>query len=453
MLRQVHVFSFLALFFFVGCQDTVNKVGTTDIPSISVDVRRANGESGPVNGAFDVEIEFGESVPGLDLSKVKVTGGWTVGNPTLVSKGPGQVPDQGPAQDPAQAPDQGPDQEPSQGPAEEPAQVPDQDPGQSLYRVTISPPAVDVESGEIAIILERGAAQNAEGTLSASGELRVTVDVTPPVARVIRANDESGPVSGAFDVEVAFSESVGDFELSDITVAGGSASALTELEGSYGATITPDSGQTSVTVSVAAGVATDTAGNGNTASTPLVVPVLSTDTTPPSVTNLSSPAPGRSVTWTWGCSESSCEYKFTIRTSPVADGTSPFLADDLFSTSTSVTQRSGDGTYWIYVQARDAAGNLSPLVSSSAIVDNTDPTVTVARANGETGTVSGPFNVDITFSESVSGFALSDISVARGIGQCAHGIRGQLRGHHHTRFGRDIGESECGRQCGRGRCW
>ena len=162
---------------------------------------------------------------------------------------------------------------------------------------------------------------------------------------------------------------------------------------------------------MAAGAVSDSVGNASEAASTLSVSV---DDTPPSVVNLSSPPTGRSATWTWGCSESPCTYKFVIRTSRVAEGTSPFIYGDLFGANSSATQRSGNGTYWIYVQARDAAGNLSSLVLGSATLDNRAPTVTVARANGETGAVSGAFNVTITFSESVSDFALADIFVARG---------------------------------------
>ena len=93
------------------------------------------------------------------------------------------------------------------------------------------------------------------------------------------------------------------------------------------------------------------------------------------VTGLNRPPLGPSATWTWGCSDPSCEYRFVIRDSIVRGGASPFAPEDPFGSTTSATQNSGNGTHHIYVQARDALGNLSPIVRGFAILDNTAPVV------------------------------------------------------------------------------
>ena len=117
--------------------------------------------------------------------------------------------------------------------------------------------------------------------------------------------------------------------------------------------------------------AKDQAGNESTvarASVPM-------DTTGPTVTNLNDPPEGQSATWTWGCSESLCEYRFNIRTSAVTQGAPFFVSSDLFGASNSAIQYSGNGTYHIYVQARDALGNEGLVVSSRASLDNTGPVI------------------------------------------------------------------------------
>ena len=152
------------------------------------------------------------------------------------------------------------------------------------------------------------------------------------------------------------------------------------------------------------------------------------DTTPPTVTGLADDnVATQSKSWSWGCDET-CTYRHTIN-----QNTSHTFSSEPYSSEITASQSSGDGTYYLHVQAKDAADNVSSVVSVSAELDNTGPSATLARANGETGVVNEAFNVTITFSESVSDFALADISVARGNGQCADRVRSQLWSHHYSR--------------------
>ena len=91
------------------------------------------------------------------------------------------------------------------------------------------------------------------------------VDNTRPTVTIMNVPTSS---NGAFPATFTFNEAVNGFALDDIEVGNGSASAFTGADGGteYTAQITPtDSGD--VTVDVEAGVATDLAGNGNTAAT------------------------------------------------------------------------------------------------------------------------------------------------------------------------------------------
>ena len=76
----------------------------------------------------------------------------------------------------------------------------------------------------------------------------------------IRRFLELDPVTGPFSIMVAFSEPVTGFELEDLVVGNGSASALQGSNASYTATITP-AASGAVTVDIAAGAAQDGAGN------------------------------------------------------------------------------------------------------------------------------------------------------------------------------------------------
>ena len=78
-----------------------------------------------------------------------------------------------------------------------------------------------------------------------------------------------GPVSGEFEVTVAFSEPVSGFRMSELAVVNGSASLMVSVSGGRRHTvrITPDEGaEGEIAITVPAGVAADAAGNPNTAS-------------------------------------------------------------------------------------------------------------------------------------------------------------------------------------------
>ena len=92
----------------------------------------------------------------------------------------------------------------------------------------------------------------------------------------------------------------------------------------------------------------------------------------PSVTGLTNDAVAtRSKTWNWGCDESACQYRFVVN----ENATHTFAAGNAFDSTTTATKDTGDGTYYLHVQAQDAAGKLGDVLSVSAILDNTNPSV------------------------------------------------------------------------------
>ena len=92
-------------------------------------------------------------------------------------------------------------------------------------------------------------------------------DQTRPEVEI--TSEATGPVGGAFEVTITFSENVTGFEPSDIQVTNGE---VTDFRGSgrrYTAEITPSA--SAVTVEVGAHAARDAAGNGNRAAAPLTI--------------------------------------------------------------------------------------------------------------------------------------------------------------------------------------
>ncbi len=81
--------------------------------------------------------------------------------------------------------------------------------------------------------------------------------------------------------------------------------------------------------------------------------------------------------WAWNCTgeETSCEYRFVVN----QNSTHNFTNEPFSAATTSTSQNSGDGLYYIHVQARDATFTnlLSPVSTRSAVLDNTLPTVSI----------------------------------------------------------------------------
>ena len=174
-----------------------------------------------VTGPFDVSIGFTAAVSGLTASDFAITNGTAA---TLTGSG-------------------------------------------SQYLVRINP----VAAGEVRISLPAGAATTSGGAGSlASNVLPITYSVSDTSPPGITLTTASATISGAFTVEATFSESVSGFASGDPTVTNGSAAPPAGSGSRYSIVITP-AGYGTVTVRIPAGVATDAAGNANTASDTLTV--------------------------------------------------------------------------------------------------------------------------------------------------------------------------------------
>ncbi len=99
--------------------------------------------------------------------------------------------------------------------------------------------------------------------------------------------------------------------------------------------------------------------------------------TPLTVTRLSSdPSPTKSKTWNWSCSESpssNCTYRFEINRSAAPH---TFPSGKSYGSTTTASKSSGDGTWYLHVQAKSAVKGESVVESVSVVLDNTIPTLT-----------------------------------------------------------------------------
>ncbi|ETR71944.1 MAG: hypothetical protein OMM_02095 [Candidatus Magnetoglobus multicellularis str. Araruama] len=82
------------------------------------------------------------------------------------------------------------------------------------------------------------------------------------------------------------------------------------------------------------------------------------------------PIPRQSKTWTWQSSEAETTYRFLINKKAKAQLTGSFTN----KTSASIANK--DGKYFLHIQAKDAAKNLSQITTVYCILDNTRPVVT-----------------------------------------------------------------------------
>ena len=327
------------------------------------------GPTTPQNGAFDVTIDFGEDVTGFVKSDITVGGTATRTVGTLSGSG-------------------------------------------ASYTLGITP----TTSGTVTIDVAADVATDGGGNNNnAATQKTVTVDKDAPVP-VITA--PTTPQNGAFDVTVDFGEDVTDFAVVDLVTAGASSPQNWKSGANgpqrYTLTVTPGAGGTIVSILVSANVATDTAGNGNTESFAFV----DIDTVRPTVTIGGMPT-----------EDQKDAFDLTITFDEDVTG---FAAADLTvtgqATATSVAavgtskkeykakitpNANQEGNVTVKVKANavtDVAGNGNTVSTPTGNIriDTIVPTVAITELPAEQNAA---FDLTITFSEDVTGFAKGDLTV------------------------------------------
>ncbi|WP_170124265.1 Ig-like domain-containing protein [Breznakibacter xylanolyticus] len=277
------------------------------------------------------------------------------------------------------------------------------------YTLTATPSA----QGAVSISLPNASALDvAQLGNVASNQLNFTYDTGSPSVSITSASNSATNAS-PIAVTITFSESVSGFVVGDLTLTNGTASGFAGSGTTYTVNIAP-SGQGLVTVAVAAGVAQDAAGNLSTAATSLT---RTYDNVSPTV----------SITSASNSSTNASTIPVTITFSESVTG---FIAGDLTVTNGTASGFAGSGTtYTVNIVpvgqglvtvaiaagvAQDAVGNLSAAATSlTRTFDNVSPTVSITSASNSS-TNASTIPVTITFSESVTGFEVGDLTVTNG---------------------------------------
>ncbi|WP_192559450.1 Ig-like domain-containing protein [Pseudomonas allokribbensis] len=250
------------------------------------------------------------------------------------------------------------------------------------------------------------------------------IDTALPTATIVVADNRLG-IGETTTVTITFSEAVSGFDLSDISVANGALSNLTSSDGgvTWTATFTPTAGVNDATNLILI----DTAGvqdlAGNLGASIAISNNYILDATRPTV-NIVVANPhlgiGQSTTVTFTFSEAVSNFDLSdlsvtngdLSNLTSSDGGKTWTAT--FTPTANVT----DPSNFIALDTSnvtDLAGNVGSTVSVSNnyALDSERPTATVVVANPNLG-VGQTSQVIITFNEAVTGFDLSDLSVANG---------------------------------------
>ena len=338
----------------------------TTRPSVSITV-----PSGTQTGAFDATITFSETVSGFVQSDVSLSGSaasitsWSANSDNTV------------------------------------------------YTATITPTASGTVTIGVAANVATDAANNQN---TAATSKTVTVDVDRPSVTITMP---SGVQNSVFDVTITFSEAVSGFVQSEVSLSG-SAASITSWSANrantvYTATIIPTASGT-VTVGIAANVATDAANNQNTAATSKTVTV-SVDTTAPGVTvSVPSGVQNGAFNITITFTETVSGFvQSDVSLSGSAASITSWSANSGNTVYTATITPTASGTVTIGVAANvatDAANNQNTAATSKTVTVSVDTTAPGVSISVPSGTQNGAFSVTITFTETVSGFAQSEVSLS-----------------------------------------
>ncbi len=276
----------------------------------------------------------------------------------------------------------------------------------AVYTITITPTA----DGTVTVNLPANTVQDlANNDNTASNTITLENDETAPTVTI--TSTASDPTAGAFDITMTFPEAVTGFDITDLVIGNGVAGNFAGSGTSYTATITPSS-DGAVTVDIASGAGQDDATNGNVAAAQFSI---ENDETSPSLiisTSAGDPVSG-AFTATFTFDED--VTGFGIGDISVGNGSVSGLSGSGGLYTATITPTS-DGTVTVDVPgavAQDAAGNDNIAAAQFTIEnDETPPAVTITSIANDP--INGAFDITLTFSEDVTGLALTDLTIANG---------------------------------------
>ncbi len=271
-----------------------------------------------------------------------------------------------------------------------------------LYTATITPDA----DGTVTVSVPASVATDAAGNDNiASNTASATADITRPT---VTLDVPSGLVNAPFTLTITFSEEVTGLALGNISVTNGVASDLQQSSATiYTATITPDTDGT-VTVNFAENAVTDLSGLGNTAATAVTNTADLTDPTPTLTATPDFPGTPYTVTITFDEDVTGLDLSDFVTTN--VDLASLSGSGDTYTmqaTGTDFAQSIQLGANTVL----DAADNTNVASNIISVVpDGVAPGLTISGVPG-TITRGETFVATFTFTENVTGFEASDVSL------------------------------------------
>nr|WP_322791186.1 Ig-like domain-containing protein [Pseudomonas cucumis] len=287
-------------------------------------------------------------------------------------------------------------------------------------------PTVSVTDTTNLISLDNSGVTNVSGNsgVGVTDSNNYAIDTARPTATIVVADNKLG-IGETTTVTITFSEAVSGLDLSDLSVANGVLSNLASSDGgvTWTATLTPTASLNDATnlILLDTGNVLDAAGNAGASIA--ISNNYALDATRPTVTIVvANPNLGIGQTTLVTFTFSEAVSDFDLSDLSVTNGELTNLASSdggktwtgTFTPTASIT----DPSNFIALDTSnvtDLAGNTgaSVAVSNNYAIDGERPTATVVVANPNLG-VGQTSLVTFTFTEAVSGFDLSDISVANG---------------------------------------
>ena len=365
---------------------SVDNTVTFDVTVSTVTIERAGDQADPTNASsIEFTVLFGEPVTGFGSEDVIVGG--SAGATTATVTG-----------------------------------------GGAAYTVVASGMTSD---GTVTAAIGAGATLDASGNANAasiSADNTVFYDATPPTMTVEQAAGQVDPTNASStNFTVVFSEAVTGFGTGDVTVdgtAGATTAIVTGGPTTYNVAVSGMTSDGTVTITIAAGVAVDAAGNPNAASTS-VDNTVTLDATVPTVTieqaeQQADPTNVSPTDFTVVFSEPVSGFDSEdVTIAGTAGATTATVTGTGPTYNVAVSGMTSDGTVIVTIAAgvaTDAARNpneASTSVDNVVTFDATAPTVSVEQAEGQADpTNTTPINFTIIFSEPVVGFGPQDVTLS-----------------------------------------
>ena len=276
----------------------------------------------------------------------------------------------------------------------------------STYTTLITP----IAEGLVTLDVNANVAQDNIGNLNtAATQVTSLYDASRPSVVI---QNVPGNSNNSFTATFAFSETVLNFIVSDISVTNATVSNFTAVNGSnYNALITPTA-DGAVTVNINANVAQDTVGNLNTAATQVTSQY---DASRPSVVIQNVPTTSNNAfTTTFAFSEA--VTGFVVGDITLTNAATSGFTTVNSSTYTALITPITDGAVTVNINAnvaQDSVGNLNTAATQvTSQYDISRPSVVIQNVPANSNNA---FTATFSFNEAVINFILSDISVSNAV--------------------------------------